>query len=190
MAIAPREGFEDVALGFLASIYRVSVEEGKPSSYVGWPVKQSFPVFILNVCDYLGGRLDLIAAGNVPPGRPVSIEAPTPQARMSVRTPDGRKVGLKGSQAGKYSFADTADLGVYDVLSGGEPVQRFAVNLFDPTEGDVRPDPKPIIKIGYVEVEGKTGWEPARRETWKWLLLLGLAVLLFEWYIYNRRVYL
>jgi hypothetical protein len=39
-------------------------------------------------------------------------------------------------------------------------------------------------------VEGETAFEPSRFETWKYLLVLALGVLLFEWYIYNRRVYL
>jgi hypothetical protein len=29
-----------------------------------------------------------------------------------------------------------------------------------------------------------------RQELWKWLLLGAIGVLIFEWYIYNRRVYL
>jgi hypothetical protein len=37
---------------------------------------------------------------------------------------------------------------------------------------------------------GRVGQEPARQELWKWLLGAGLVVLLCEWYIYNRRVYL
>jgi hypothetical protein len=31
---------------------------------------------------------------------------------------------------------------------------------------------------------------PVRREAWKFLLLAALGVLILEWYIYNRRVYL
>jgi hypothetical protein len=31
--------------------------------------------------------------------------------------------------------------------------------------------------------------ERARKELWKWLLIGGLGVLIFEWYVYNRRVY-
>jgi hypothetical protein len=45
------------------------------------------------------------------------------------------------------------------------------------------------IQIGHETIEGTSGYELVRRETWKWLLLAGLAVLLVEWYIYNRRVY-
>jgi hypothetical protein len=65
--------------------------------------------------------------------------------------------------------------------------------LFHPRESDVplRKNPKtelPSIRIGYVEVEGQRRLEPARREIWRELLLVGLLVLGVEWYIYNRRV--
>ena len=32
--------------------------------------------------------------------------------------------------------------------------------------------------------------ESRRREAWRWFVLLALAVLVFEWYVYNRRVFL
>ena len=46
------------------------------------------------------------------------------------------------------------------------------------------------MRIGYVEVKGKPGWQGARRELWKALLLGALGILALEWYVYNRRVYL
>jgi hypothetical protein len=46
------------------------------------------------------------------------------------------------------------------------------------------------IRIGHVDLAPETDYRPARRETWKWLVACALAVLLLEWYIYNRRVYL
>jgi REP element-mobilizing transposase RayT len=64
----------------------------------------------------------------------------------------------------------------------------IAVNLFDPIESDIRADTTPLVKIGYVEVVGSSVWEPARHETWKWILLIGLGVLSLEWYTYNRRI--
>jgi hypothetical protein len=87
------------------------------------------------------------------------------------------------------AFAETGELGVYQVESGGKTVRRFAVNLFDPNESAIRPDLAPTIKIGDVKVAGESGWEPAKREVWKYLVLAGLAVLLLEWYIYIRRIY-
>jgi len=75
------------------------------------------------------------------------------------------------------------------------------VNLFDAQESDVRialaadddPDDNvesvAAIRIGHVEVEARPA-RPARKEFWRPLLLLAVGVLLFEWYVYNRRVYL
>ena len=189
LVIAPREGFEDAVLGFV--LVDEVAADGKTEQYIGtdWMARQSFPVFVLNVFDYLGGGRDLRGSGNVQPGKPVVLEGPMAQARLRVRLPGGGTTDLKGGKLGKFNFTDTEELGPYEVSSEGETIRWFAVNLFHSAESDIRPDRQPAIKIGYVEVEGKTGWEAGRRDTWRWLLLAGLAVLLLEWYIYNRRVY-
>jgi hypothetical protein len=43
---------------------------------------------------------------------------------------------------------------------------------------------------GTSEVKGESAWQPARKEIWKWILAGALLVLMVEWYIYNKRVYL
>jgi hypothetical protein len=191
MAIAPREEFEDVVLGFRL-IDEVADEQGRLQRYIGtnWMSRQSFPVFALNVLDYLGGSRGLLGSGSVRLGEPVIFEGPSPQAKPKIRLPSGEVTAPKKGASGKFSFAGTEKLGVYEVSVDKKPFRQFAVNLFDRAESNIRPNPKPSIQIGYVEVAGQSSWEAARRETWKWLLLLGLAVLLLEWYIYNRRVYL
>jgi len=89
-----------------------------------------------------------------------------------------------------YVFSRTDELGVYDVRegSGAKVNQQFAVNLYDSRESDLTPSEK--IEIGHEEVKAKQGKQAARKELWKWLLLGAIGVLIFEWYIYNRRVYL
>ena len=42
----------------------------------------------------------------------------------------------------------------------------------------------------HVKISGTRAVARTRREAWKWLVMLALIVLLVEWYIYNRRVYL
>ena len=68
-------------------------------------------------------------------------------------------------------------------------MQQFAVNLLDKDESDIRPPSNPVIKIGDVEVAGKTGWVAGHREIWRELVLAGLAIALLEWFLYLRRVY-
>lgn len=182
-AIAPRGPFEDAVLGF--ELYSQDHIE------TNWPVRTSFPVFVLNVLDYLGGqaqgRLD---QANVPPGQPANIRVDSRSEFLTILGPAGSKSRVPRNAAGTFSYAGTEQLGVYDVQDAGKTVDRFAVNMFNPAESDIRPRPQNAIKLGHVEVVGKPETEPARREAWKWIVVVALGVLLAEWYIYNRRVYL
>lgn len=188
-AIAPRDRFEDAALGFVL-VDRVA-KDGKVEQYIGtnWPIRASFPLFVLNVLEYLGGGRAMLEGQTVQPGQPVVIDSPTPGKPLQVRTPAGETIVSSEESQGKVTFTATDRLGVYEVRAGGKTVHQFAVNLFDTRESDLRPQAK--LDIGPVTVAAQaSGWSPARREVWKGLLLLGLLVLLVEWYIYNRRVYL
>ncbi len=186
-AVAPREQFEDAVLGF-AIVDEVTGEDGKSEIYVGtnWHSRQSFPVFLLNVLDYLGGGQNRLNSETIRPGHPVRLEVPTGQDSLRVVGPSGKSTKLRKGQDNTLNFTDTGELGVYRVEAGGKPRQPFAVNLFDLAESEIRP--KQRIQIGWVPLTGQSGWEIAREEIWKGLLLLGLVVLLFEWYIYTRRV--
>ena len=81
----------------------------------------------------------------------------------------------------------------------GRLSSRLRFNLFDREESDIRLQTKQdgeegvqlvdSLSIGYVDVTAELSTSPVRRELWKNLLLGALAVLILEWYIYNRRVY-
>ncbi len=186
MAIAPRGQFEDTVTGFTI-INEVEGADGKTQRYIGtnWMTRPSFPVFVLNLFDYLGGARDLAEAGNLRPGKAIALEAPKSKARLRVRTPAGKTTTVQTDELGKTDFTQTDELGVYKVQSGNETLRQFTVNLFDGRESDIRPRD---FTIGNVDVERQQTWEATRCEGWKWILLIGLGVLLLEWYVYNRRV--
>jgi hypothetical protein len=190
MAIAPRDAYEDVVLGG-AILDRQAVEGGKirqaPATL--WHTKPSFPVFFRNLLEYFGRQRTGETTDPIPPGRTIALEAPNAGAALQVRTPSDKIIDLKAGPSGRSLFSDTKELGIYEVRSGGKILQRFAVDLFDPLESDIRPDPSPSIKVGDVVVSGETGWQVHRKEIWKYLVLIGLAVLLTEWYIYIRRIF-
>ncbi len=89
-----------------------------------------------------------------------------------------------------FTFAETEQQGIYKVFEGGRPevARRFVANLFSERESDLQPQTS--IELGHTTVVGQGSTQPTRRELWKWLVAVGMLVLLFEWYIYNRRVYL
>jgi hypothetical protein len=187
LTIAPRRGFEDAVLGM--DIIGAD-ETGQPEPKTDWPNRRSFPVFLMNVLTYLGGGGGALSAPSVRPGEPVVLRAAAEADRVRVVAPGGRQTRLNRGAQNAFVFADTEQLGVYEVYEDESrtPSQRFAVNLFDRRESDLAP--RAEIELGYEMVEGDTRAQPVRREIWKWALLIGLAVLIIEWYVYNRRVYL
>jgi hypothetical protein len=190
LAVAPREAFEDAVLGFVLIDEAVG-PDGQRRPFIGsnWPIRPSFPVFTLNILQYLGGGQALLQGDSVLPGQVVNLESPFADKPIQVRSPSGHVVELTRAKQGRFSFAETDELGVYEVRSGGKTFQRFAVNLFSIAESDLRP--RSELNIGHQEVVAKpAAGRIGRRETWKWLLLAGLGVLCLEWYIFHRRVYL
>ncbi len=186
-AIGPRGRYEDAVLGFvfLGSEPGGGENEGV---YIGtnWPIRASFPLFVLNVIRYLGGDRTSLGVEAVRPGQAVAVESPMPGKPMEVQTPGGETVRVSPDPGGKATFTGTGQLGVYNVRMDGKNQQQFAVNLFQASESDIRSVSD--IRIGHVDVAARTDWETARREIWPLLLLAGLVVLAAEWYTYNRRV--
>lgn len=186
-AASTREGFEDAVLG-LEIVGRN--EKGEKRANTDWPLRLSFPIFVLNVLEYLGGGRENNSMESVLPGAPVLLRSDTSSDSLTVRTPAGDEVRVRRGPMNTFSFTQTDQLGVYAVDDGSKVAQRFAVNLFSSAESEIPPRADATIKIGYATVASESTREPTRRELWKWLLAGALGVLLFEWYIYNRRVYL
>lgn len=179
-AIGPREGYEDAALGFTL------IDEDRVGS--NWVLKPSFPVFVLNVLEYLGGSRTSMGADNVQPGQTVTWRSDTAGETIQVKLPNGSLVDVSRGKLNSFKFTGASEVGAYDVLEGGKVTGKFAVNLFDSLESDLAP--RTELKVGDSKVQAVAGREPARRDIWKALVIAALAVLLFEWYIYNRRVYI
>ena len=186
LAIAPRDAFEDAVCGFPLFVE----ENGETVPNSTWPLRPSFPVFFFNAVRYLGGSRGVQAIGNVPPGSPMTIRSPAVVTEITVTNPQGERTAMRRTNQAPFVYTSTQDLGVYTIQEGSdkEVSHRFAVNLFDRQESDLRP--RENLDLGHETVPGQAGFASARRETWKWILLLGLGVLLFEWYVYNRRVYI
>lgn len=196
-AIAPRDSYQDLVLGF--EIFGQD-KSGNRTVNTNWPTKLSFPTFLLNTLEYLAGGNEESQAASVRPGRPIELRIAGNVPELVIVDPAGKEHTVRRSAGDLFQFHDTQQLGVYDVRQGDAVTERFAVNLFDRNESDVRVRPSqdpdaPVtqaadIRIGHVDVKAEVGRTPTRKEVWKAVLACALAVLVFEWYIYNRRVYL
>ena len=194
MAIAPRDRFEDVVMG-LEIVGRN--DDGEYSYNTNWPRKLSFPSFWLNVLEYFTQAER--ATQSAQPGSVVELRVDSLADRLEVVLPDGTSREVAPEQPGRLVFHESDQLGTYEVLDGGKVVKRFAVNLFDREESDIALEVRQndedgvkvvdSIEIGFVDVAAQSPGMPVRKELWKPLLVLALVVLVLEWYIYNRRIY-
>ena len=128
-------------------------------------------------------------------------DAPKDEIRVTV----GRRQGdetLTRTPQGTFVYNDTDAIGIYHARWEPDGILPFAVNLFDARESDLAPrglvpDGVPPgeadaykIKIGYNPVAGIRKTRPSYKDWWKWLAGAALGIILVEWYIYNRRVYI
>jgi hypothetical protein len=193
--VAPREGFSDTVVAF-------ALMNGENFN-TNWYRNISFPLFLFNALQVLGNARESVGDEIHLPGRPVVLRADTPTDTVKVTSADGKSTrSLSRTPQGTFVDHDTGRIGLYHARWGPDGLLPFAVNLFDVRESDIAPRglvPEGVppgqaeaykIKIGYQPVSGTRNTQPSRKEYWWPLAVVALVVVLIEWYIYNRRVYL
>jgi hypothetical protein len=184
-AIAPRGPYQDAVLGF--DIVRPSAEGFEINS--DWGIKRSFPVFVLSAVENLAGGITEASAASVQPGLPVQLILSNRFEKYQIVDPKGKIETIQRSGDGRFLYTKTDQLGVYEVRAEGleEPVERFCVNLFSTRESDLQVGLE--LKTGAESIAATSNTIRARQETWRWLLLLAIGFLMFEWMVFNRRIF-
>jgi hypothetical protein len=159
--------------------------------HTNWPKQPpgTLPLFLDNVLVKLGRYKEYEEPQK--PGVPKTLYPGTAsKVTVARRDPVDRDppTVLERDPARELSYGSAEHVGVYDVSWGQADPYRFAVNLFDMNESDIRP--RDNILVGDEEI--KTNPEPvrSREELWFWFALAALAILLLEWYVYQRRIYI
>ncbi len=184
LAALARHTFTDFVLTFpLVS----KAPDGGVQWHSDWPLQPNFVLFLRNLLIHGGGVEAAGAAESLRPGQAITFR-PRGAKEIFVTKP-GESTGAKAERSTNradvvYSGADV--LGPY-AAEWGTTTRRFAVNLFDPLEGDLAPLDDGELKIGAESLTaGDTRKQP--RDLWKYLLVVGLAVVMGEWWVYNKRV--
>jgi hypothetical protein len=177
----------------LVQTFAIMGDDGKFNT--NWPLQASFPLFLRNVTYVLGNVSDAAGEERVQPGdvktlRPdmavKTIEVFGP-AKGGVPDPAGKPETLERKGRPDFSFGSTDRVGVYEVRWDGKPQRDFAVNLLDAEESNI--EPRMEIQIGQDSIKASRSLGTPY-DTWKWVALGALGLLLLEWYVYNRRVYI
>lgn len=153
-----------------------------------WWREPSFPLFVDNAIRFLGSGAAFADEGPLRPGSVLRIVGDADQERVELRRPDGELVSIRADLEGVARYHGTNRVGLYQVESDTENKQRFAVNLESASESAIRPGAD--LEIGNVAVAEGGQIETSTPEIWRWFIGAALAIVLFEWWVYNRRVML
>ncbi|HXG91352.1 MAG TPA: BatA and WFA domain-containing protein [Blastocatellia bacterium] len=143
------------------------------------PLKIEFPILLANSIAWLAGRDALASEKVVRAGQPATIR--TNGASAIVTTPSGETEEV-AARDGAAIFADTLRAGLYQVKDGAP----FAASLLNESESNTAP--RDSIKTRAGEVTGQAETFNSEREVWRWIALIALAVLSFEWWVYHRKI--
>ena len=152
-----------------------------------WPLRFSFPIFIVNAVEWLNPAAEhasqlLVRAGD--PFRFTLAQSLT-NSPVKVILPDGASQNATLDSTGReIIFGDTARQGVYRVEAGTNSIV-FCVDLLDAAESDTTPHTE--LQFGKYATVTATTLRRANLEQWRWIALAGFLVLLFEWWFYHRR---
>lgn len=185
IGVAPRESYQDAVVAM--PLIRKGEDGLSPNT--DWPIKRSFPVFVFNALEYLGGAVSTAGSRTLKPGESIALTLANRFEQVEVLAPDGaRKVIERGGQP-QLIYTQSEELGFYQVkpLNSERLLQLFTVNLFSERESDIVPAAE--VNIGASTIAASaTQNDIVRIEYWRWLLALALVLLMIEWYLYNRRI--
>jgi Aerotolerance regulator N-terminal/von Willebrand factor type A domain len=174
-----RQSFTDLVLTF-----PLITDKGEWNT--NWPLLPSFPLFLRNVLYALGNISDGTGEESVQPGQVKTLRPDVAVRQIQVTDPAGQAETLDRGTRADFSYGDTHQTGVYRVAWQSAWQRSFAVNLLDADESNL--EPRSSVTVGAEAVRGnRERTQP--RELWKWLVAVAVGLLLTEWYIYNRRVY-
>jgi len=192
--VAPREGFSDTVVAF-------ALMDGEKFNTT-WFKNISFPLFLFNSIQVLGNTRETASDEVHLPGQNVPLRIDANVEKVQVTGPDGKSIeSVTRSPQGTYVFGKAEKTGIYHARWEPSGLLPFVVNQFDFRESDIAPrglvpEGTPSdkvdsykIKIGYSPVTGVKQLRSSPKDWWSVFAVVALGLLLVEWYIYNRRVY-
>lgn len=186
MASAPRGPFLDVVCSF--GLMRK--ENETLATNTDWPIRRSFPIFLLNTIEILGNTDADSTARSILPGQSIALKVGQRFNEVQVIDPKGNSSSANRGSMSQIVFSQTDTKGIHEVLAkdSEEVLERFSVNLFSPRETQITPLQE--IGFGGEKVAAAPAQAPSRSEFWRWLTALALGLLTLEWLVYLRRIFL
>ncbi len=191
--LRPAEGAETLIEGNAGALAVARDLHTRRLLHLGWdlrhsdfPLRVGFPVFMGNALDWLSGQRERAAVLNARTGQTLVLPAPANTASIILQLPDKSELRVPVTGA-TVALDRLTRAGVYHLTTPGMPPQ-VAVNLLDGHESDTAPRPQLELDGTHGHVAVQAGAVQTEQEFWRPLLLLALALLCIEWWIFHRRI--
>ncbi|MFN7019986.1 MAG: vWA domain-containing protein [Phycisphaerales bacterium] len=170
-----------------------------------WGFHPGWVLFLAMATQYLAdasiGSVGVGLVGDsVRVGDTLSTRLPAGARNVRIGLPDNDRLSLEPGSDNSIAYGPVVRTGIYtvswvgqgtasDLESDGRVRRPIAANLLSPEESDVGARRKLAMAR---EVVSAMEQKEVRltRKLWPWLLLAALGVVMFEWWVYNRKVML
>ncbi len=161
-----------------------------------WPFDPGFVLYTAAGLVYLGN--DGAAMGEtMRPGDTLGQRIPPSAQNVTLGFPDKTSAGLVPTEDGRVVYGPLRKTGIYtlswtgpalgqDIEVDGRARRALAANLLDPLESTIGAEK--TLPLPSRIVAAQEGAGAHLRRLWPYLLLAALAVVLLEWWVYNRKV--
>lgn len=149
-----------------------------------WPLKLSFPIFARNAMNWL--VQDDLSSASIRTGECLVIQPGDQTGEVAVVDPTGAAHRVRVEARRGAAFGRTRHAGVYTARLPDKKQRSFAVNLLSSDESDIAPRESFELESKVVTSRGVVR---ARREIWPHVALAAVILLMVEWYMFNRRVW-
>jgi hypothetical protein len=151
------------------------------------PLSAAFPIFVANVMHFLTPPT-VTQTASLSPGETAVLQPRPGVDRVVVDGPDNQ-IWTLAPRDTTVRFDQTGRVGLYQATeyAGQQSVaiEQFAVNLFNPTESDLRPRANLADRDSAVPA-APADHTPIAREYAPWLLVLIVPLMLGEWWWFHR----
>ena len=139
-----------------------------------WPLRVSFPIFIANAMDWLSPEVGT----SLRAGESFAIRMVDEESTVTVTLPNGSEETTQTTANGELIFANTFQQGVYRAVLGTNEV-AFASTYLTPARVRSGLGGTATGRVRRVEA---TVQLDADKEAWRWIAMLCLGFLMFEWW--------
>ena len=163
-----------------------------------WCFDPGWVLFLAGSVLYLSDAGAGATGESVRPGDTLRTRLPLGAKDARVSLPDNTRVEVEPASDGSVAFGPVITNGIYtvswvgaaaaaDFSADGRNRRPVAANLTDPNESDI--GAATTLALANDVVAARSEEESAlTRKLWPYLLLLALAIIMLEWWVYNRKV--